>query len=271
MRSIMPTITSGSPAALAAMASIAAVLGGCGGNTKTSDTAASSGPQATAAPTQTPTPTPRPDPAVTVAFNGPFSTTSDTVTLHGHVSVRHARGHKPKVHVTGVAVTQKGRTWTAVVGPLHHGDNTFKVWATLKGADADRTTATITRKLSAAEKAAAAAEKRQAFIASTQSIPYAQLIKDPASYKRTKVALHGQILQIQQSHGYGFMLVSVTDEGYGIWDDNVWVDYGPSSPVQGAEGDLVTVYGIVRGAKGYDTQSGGHTYVPRVDAVYVDG
>lgn len=43
------------------------------------------------------------------------------------------------------------------------------------------------------------------------------------------------------------MLVSVTDEGYGIWDDNVWVD------------------------KGYDTQAGGHTYVPRVEAVYVEG
>ena len=36
------------------------------------------------------------------------------------------------------------------------------------------------------------------------------------------------------------MLVSVTNEGYDIWDDNVWIDYFGS--VKGAEGDQITVY-----------------------------
>jgi hypothetical protein len=242
---------------------------GCGvKESKESTSNAARGTAATATPT--PTPTPRPDPTVRVVYDGPYSTTEDVVTLHGHVITKNARGRKPTVHVKGASITRDGRKWTAQA-TLHHGENSFMVSASLKGADGDRTTASVTRKLSQAEKAAAAAAQRQTFIASAQSIPYARLIKDPDSYKRTKVVVHGQILQIQQSHGSGFMLVSVTDEGYGIWDDNVWVDYDASAPVHGAEEDLVTVYGVVKGSKSYDTQAGGSTFVPRVRAVYTDG
>lgn len=249
----------------------AVAVAGCGGTRQSTDRAVTK-PAPTSTPTAKPTPTPRPDPTVTVSYSGPFTTHQDLVTMHGRVVTTHAHGHQPRVHVKGAtSVSQKGRKWTAQVTLRHKGDTSFKVSATLKGADTDRTTATITRKLSPAEIAAAEAAQRQAFIDAAQAIPYGQLIKDPLSYKGTKIAVHGQIFQIQQESGFGIMLVSVTDEGYGLWDDNVWVDYGPDTPVQGAEGDLVTVYGVVRGAKGYDTQGGGHTFVPRVTAKYIEG
>jgi hypothetical protein len=63
--------------------------------------------------------------------------------------------------------------------------------------------------------------------------------------------------------------VSVTNEGYDVWDDNVWVDYTGHFP-QG-EGDLITIYGTVTGSKSYETQIGGETYVPRVKAKYIGG
>ena len=64
------------------------------------------------------------------------------------------------------------------------------------------------------------------------------------------------------------MLLSTTDEGYGVWTDNVWIDYGSDIPY--VENAIVTVYGTVKGTKSYETQAGGETYVPEVKARYVE-
>jgi hypothetical protein len=99
------------------------------------------------------------------------------------------------------------------------------------------------------------------------AIDYDQLIKNPFHYVGEKVVYTGQIFQI--SEGFeDFMLLSVTDEGYGFWDDNVWVTgFGH---IDGAEEDIITVYGIVAGAEEYETQIGGSTYVPKIRAKYID-
>lgn len=122
----------------------------------------------------------------------------------------------------------------------------------------------------AAQRAAAEARKQQQqqdFINSAETIPYNQLIKDPGAYRGKHVVYTGQIFQIQQAGGAGIMLVAVTNEGYDIWDDNVWIDYFGN--VQGAEGDQITVYGVIKGSKSYETQAGGQTFVPRIKAVYI--
>ena len=74
----------------------------------------------------------------------------------------------------------------------------------------------------AAERAARQAAKRQNFIASAVTIPYNQLIKDPESYAGRHVAYTGQI---SRSARMGSGSCAVTDEGYGIWSDNIWVNY----------------------------------------------
>ena len=51
------------------------------------------------------------------------------------------------------------------------------------------------------------------------------------------------------------MLLSVTDEGYGLWTDEIWVNY--FHHVASAKDDLITVYCTVIGMKTYDTQIGG--------------
>jgi hypothetical protein len=60
------------------------------------------------------------------------------------------------------------------------------------------------------------------------------------------------------------MLLSTTDDGYGVWTDNVWIDYG--SDISYVANDIVTVYGTVTGTKSFETQAGGETYVPEVKA-----
>lgn len=119
----------------------------------------------------------------------------------------------------------------------------------------------------AARKRAARAAAKQNYIASAKSIPYKQLIKDADAYKGTKVVFRGQIMQIQQDGDWGgMMLLSVTDEGYGFWTDNVWVDYDKA--IGAAEDDIITVYGKITGSKSYETQIGGETYVPQMHARY---
>ena len=63
------------------------------------------------------------------------------------------------------------------------------------------------------------------------------------------------------------MLLSTTDEGYDIWTDEIWVNY--TTAVKGAKGDQVTVYGVVKGQKSYDTQISGSNTVPEIQARYM--
>jgi hypothetical protein len=106
------------------------------------------------------------------------------------------------------------------------------------------------------------------FKANAKTIPYNQLHKDADAHAGEHVKFYGQIMQIQEEGNSGIMLLSVTDEGYGLWTDNVWVNY--TGRVKGAEDDMLTVYGTVVGSKSYETQIGGETYVPEINAKYIE-
>jgi hypothetical protein len=47
----------------------------------------------------------------------------------------------------------------------------------------------------------------------------------------------------------------------------VWVEY--DGTIRGAEEDIITVYGTIKGEQSYETQIGGETYVPKMRARYV--
>jgi hypothetical protein len=51
------------------------------------------------------------------------------------------------------------------------------------------------------------------------------------------------------------MLLSVTDEGYGLWSDNIWVNY--EGTIRGAEDDVITVYGTITGDESYEPARAG--------------
>lgn len=158
--------------------------------------------------------------------------------------------------------------WAYVV-PLAVGPQTIDAIARARGKPAsERRVLWVERQRTAAEIAAIRAQREQEFRSSAETIPYNQLIKDPESFRGRRVRFYGKILQIQQSGDVGWMLLSVTNLGYGIWDDNIWVNYRGN--VQGAAGDMITVYGTMTGTQSYETQIGGETYVPRMRAAYWD-
>lgn len=171
------------------------------------------------------------------------------------------------MRVAGKPARVRGRRWSRSVVIKKRGDNRYRVVATKRGHDRDATTAVVTRKLSRAERAAITATKRQAFVNAAAAIPYNQLEKNPNRHKGKKVVFRGQIFQIQEDDGETWMLLSVTDEGYGFWTDNVWVEY--DGTIRGAEDDIITVYGTITGEQSYETQIGGETYVPKMRARYV--
>jgi hypothetical protein len=238
-------------------------LGAIFGNSEDSpkDKAAKAGtvPVAETASDESPERTPEP---LNVDFTGPTQTTRDQVELKGRVALKGT-----SVKVNGKPATVTGRHWSFVAAISTKGDNHYKVVATKTGHKPDLTTAVVTRNLTAAEKAAQREAERQAFIDAATTIPYNQLAKNPKRYKGTKVVYRGQIFQIQEDLGQTWMLLSVTDEGYGFWDDNVWVEY--DGTIKGAEEDVITVYGTITGEQSYETQVGGETYVPKMRATYV--
>lgn len=93
-------------------------------------------------------PEPTPDPQVEVSYSGPRSARSDDVTLKGRVDPPDAG-----VRIGGEPVKVRGGRWSHPVRLTKRGDNRFKVTATRKGYDDFSDTFSVTRKLSAAERA----------------------------------------------------------------------------------------------------------------------
>lgn len=106
-------------------------------------------PPATGASEPAPAAEPAPTPTVAVDWKGPEETTRDKVTLRGTVTY----GAHVKVNGQRAAITG-GTNWSKVVRVKEHGENVYSVKATKEGYDSDDLEASVTRKLSAAEKAA---------------------------------------------------------------------------------------------------------------------
>jgi multidrug efflux pump subunit AcrA (membrane-fusion protein) len=171
-----------------------------------------------------------------------------------------------KIKIAGKQVPLSGNRFELTV-LLKQGKNVFKITADKAGLPSSSMQLTVIRRLSAEEIAQQQEARRQTFMNACVTVPYNQLIKNPDAYAGKKVKYYGEIFQIQESGGGGMMLLSVTDLGYDMWTDEIWVDY--AGHVRGAEGDKLTVYGIVLGSKSYETKIGGENYVPQIEAVYI--
>jgi hypothetical protein len=262
-------------------------LGACGSE-QSSDSAGS-------ASTKKEKPAPPPKPHVKIAVAGVrgvmsadlVESTPYGVRRHGTRIAGTVSPAGSVVKVNGRRAVVRGSHWRIDV-KLKRGQNDYEVRAKRTGyVEADPFRLTLVRKRTPAElkayraevarkrelarqrRLAAIAQRKQNFINSAQPIDYKELQKDADSHAGEKVKVYGQIFQIQQDGDFGgIMLVSVTNDGYGFWDDHVWVNY--TGKVAKNEDDLITIYGKVKGSKSYDTQAGGTTYVPEVNAKYID-
>lgn len=251
---------------------IAGVAAAACGSTTTHATG-SNPPAATQSTTTTTPPPPKP-----LKLDAPSDRTvaGEQYVLKGTATL----GSSVSVNADGVRL--RHGHWSKSVS-LTHGENDFSINENKPGHDDVSADVVITRKWTPAEREAqrqareAARQAREARAAAqvanykgrAVTIPYNELNKDADAQAGKIVTYTGQIFQIQEdsASGGGIMLLSVTNDGYGFWTDNVWVNY--RGHISQNEGDSITVWGKVEGSKSYDTQVGGTTYVPEVTAKYV--
>jgi hypothetical protein len=106
---------------------------------------------------------------------------------------------------------------------------------------------------------------------SAQTLAYPVLVKDPASLKGTCVSYEAQVFQFDSNTGPTQMLVAITNEGLGIWDNVVEVELAKASVGADVyENDIIRFVGRIAGFDDYTTSLGGTNTVPAVDATQIE-
>lgn len=242
---------------------VASSIGACGGSGETSTSADSATTRTT---TEPPTPAlvikvPEPDQGDTIR--------QPTVAVVGRVvdGPKDLRDVDVEINGAKVPVNISGTFTRTLNLGTDTGRHVIRVTAEAKGFMDAGVKGSIVRELSDAEKAQIAAQQEVEFRAQATTIEYDELNKDPFRYMGDKVTYYGKIFQVQESFG-GVMLLSVTDEGYGFWTDEIYVTY--DGHIQSNEDDNVTIFGTVEGAKTYNTVGGGARTLPKVNMEYID-
>lgn len=109
--------------------------------------------------------------------------------------------------------------------------------------------------------------------ASCASISYKDIARQPDAYKGTDILFTGEVMQVQESNYSSkcILLIQVTKDQYGYWDDLVYVTYTlPDGAPRILEDDIVKFYGECEGTYTYETAMGSTNTVPRVSALYID-
>lgn len=98
--------------------------------------------------------------------------------------------------------------------------------------------------------------------------PFANLNKNPDSFKGTKVRYRGKVVQALESAGTTELRVDITNSGYGFWTDTIYVTMSGTTPA--VTDSIVDVYGTVGGSYTYTSQANYKITLPLINAQYVD-
>lgn len=108
--------------------------------------------------------------------------------------------------------------------------------------------------------------------ASCNSISYADIARNPNNYVGQKAAFNGKVIQVQENGKKVVLRVNVTKGKYEIWDDTVYVDYKRKDDNESRilEGDIVTMYGEIKGLKNYTAVLGNQISIPHLRVEYIE-
>jgi len=101
------------------------------------------------------------------------------------------------------------------------------------------------------------------------AVPYDELFRHNESYIGDVVYFRGKIIQVVEKlfGGYTWRVATKQNEYFGYIDDILWVNYdGPRF----LEGDIIDLYGTVKGLKTYTAILGQQVTIPEIDALKVD-
>jgi hypothetical protein len=244
--------------ALALALSACGAMAGTGSSTRPSTQAAATQASATTPASSQPTPTPQPIASISGIQLAYTITDTDSLELIGttipgaEVTVM---GGQAEVNVFA---DSKGNFDADVTG-IPMGDSTLTVDVAAAGYQSGLMSVSVTRNVSEA-----------GYKQSAESIPYNLLSKDPASLAGTPVTYEGQVFQYDSATGTSNFIVSVTNDGYGIWSDNIWADVDPSIAQNVCTDTIIRFWGDVVGPYTYTTTMNGELTIPEVKIRYVD-
>ena len=114
---------------------------------------------------------------------------------------------------------------------------------------------------------------KQEYMDACQDVTYEELARRNSNYVGSKVKFTGKVFQVVNSSDTGIStyLISVTEDEYGFWDDNVRVQFDTSKmESKFLEDDIVVFWGEVSGEYSYESVLGAEITVPSVTAVYME-
>lgn len=116
-----------------------------------------------------------------------------------------------------------------------------------------------------ARKAAAKQKERNNALQNENKLSYGMLLKTKDRYAGEPYHItKGHVMQAMEDDGETTLLVEITDNGYGFWDDIIAVYYPGTTDA--IDDDFVEIWGTLGEKFDYDTQIGGSNSVPSMKA-----
>lgn len=118
------------------------------------------------------------------------------------------------------------------------------------------------------------AERLSAYKTKCGTYSYKEIARNPDKYEGKYMKFTGKVVQVQEAESflyYSVYRISVTNNGYGYYDDTVYVtcdNYGEGDRI--LEDDIVTFYGECKGVKTYETVMGANITIPWVEAEFIE-
>ena len=95
---------------------------------------------------------------------------------------------------------------------------------------------------------------------------YEDILRNPDTYNKELAKFTGQVVQVMHDGNDLRLRVNVTKTAYG-YEDTIYVYYDKTNIL---EGDIVTIYGELRGLETYESVSGVQITIPRIYAKFID-
>lgn len=105
--------------------------------------------------------------------------------------------------------------------------------------------------------------------AQCQTYSYSDIARNPDQYEKKLAKFRGEVIQVLKDGNQLQMRVDVTYNGY-IYTDTVFVFYNTENGTNVIEGDIIDMYGELRGMQEYESVLGAQISIPRIYVKYID-
>ena len=101
-----------------------------------------------------------------------------------------------------------------------------------------------------------------------ENLGYDELLRHNEEYIGEIVYYRGKVDQVSENWGGSYTLrIFVTKGEYGLWEDDIWANYKGERVL---EGDIVDIWGKVKGVKKYTTVLGSSRSIPEIDILHLE-